>query len=78
MDAAGIRALLALHDRCPHPRCTFQIEALSEPVERVLRITGTYDRLMEIRAPRARNGDGQQTGLRSPASAMESGTAPAP
>jgi anti-anti-sigma factor len=36
MDSSGIAALVQLSQRCPHHDCTFQVEACSSPVERVL------------------------------------------
>jgi anti-sigma B factor antagonist len=56
MDSSGIRALLQLHHRCPHRHCTFQIEACSLPVERVLRIAGVYDLLTDNGTPHGSNG----------------------
>ena len=78
MDSSGIRALLRLQQRCPHQHCTFQIEACSPPVERVLRIAGLYDLFTEDGTPHGSNGDGPDADLRSPAPAMESGTATHP
>jgi anti-anti-sigma factor len=42
MDASGITALVRLSKRCPHRDCTFQIEACSPPVERLLRVVNLY------------------------------------
>jgi anti-anti-sigma factor len=68
MDSSGIRALLRLKQRCPHLHCTFQIEALSPPVERVLRIAGLYDILTEDGTPQDRTaaGPAQICGPRPP------------
>ncbi len=60
LDSSGIRALLGLRQRCPHPDCTFQIEACSLPVERVLRIAGLYETLIEVGAPENSNGVGHR------------------
>jgi anti-sigma B factor antagonist len=57
IDASGIAALVRLNKRCPHHDCTFRIEACSPPVERVLRIVGLYDTLVEDAAPHRSNGD---------------------
>jgi anti-anti-sigma factor len=78
MDSSGIRALLRLQQRCPHEHCTFQIEALSLCVERVLRIAGLYDMLTEDGTPHGSNGNGPSSVVRSPTPAMESETATDP
>ena len=57
LDSSGIRALLGLRQRCPHPDCTFQIEACSLPVERVLRIAGLYETLTDGVGEQATDGE---------------------
>ena len=73
MDSSGIRALLQLYQRCPHQSCTFQIEACSLPVERVLQIAGVYEMLTEPATPREANGNGHREDARSPVPTMEPG-----
>jgi anti-anti-sigma factor len=57
IDSTGIRALLRLWQRCPHPHCTFQIESCSLPTERVLQIAGLYELLTESREAQESNGE---------------------
>ena len=78
LDSSGIRALLQLRQRCPHPHCVFQIEAASQAVARVLQIAGVHELLTEPDALQASNGNGHGEHLRPPAPAIEPGVATVP
>jgi anti-anti-sigma factor len=71
IDASGIGALVRLAERCPHHDCTFQIEACSLPVERVLRIVGLYALFTGDGAPHRSNGDRDGTDLQLSTPSME-------
>jgi anti-sigma B factor antagonist len=59
LDSSGVRALLHLYQHCEGNGCTFQVEACSPQVERVLHIVGLYDILTEDgHGPPSQDGNG--------------------
>jgi hypothetical protein len=75
VDASGITVLVRLSKRCPHRDCTFQIEACSPPVERLLRVVNLYDTFTDDGVRRRTEADGLSVGLRPSVPAMEPGVA---
>ena len=78
LDSSGIRALIQLRQRCPHPHCTFQIEASSRTVARVLQIADAYELLTEPDALQTSDGEAHGKHLRPLAPAIEPGVATVP
>jgi anti-sigma B factor antagonist len=60
VDSTGLRAILAAKALCERHSCEFAISEPTAPVERLLRVTGTYDHLPRTSIEERRLGEAIQ------------------